>query len=192
MTFRDKIKGVKRMKTKIKKILSMLLASLITIGVASALTSPAIITTLGSNTVDWSGQGVTNGLLDNVDCSAGAAGPGTPANTPYLYWVMTYDGNTLNPVQSTLVLGGTGSGTFTMVPASPSLAATTGFFPLSGLTASATFNVVALGSGKVNLVISHGCSGTTTQIPEFPTVALPIAGVIGLVFFFQHRKRKEE
>jgi hypothetical protein len=29
-------------------------------------------------------------------------------------------------------------------------------------------------------------------IPEFPTVALPVAAVIGLVFFFQHRKRKEE
>jgi hypothetical protein len=31
-----------------------------------------------------------------------------------------------------------------------------------------------------------------TAIPEFPTVALPVAAVIGLVFFFQHRKRKEE
>jgi hypothetical protein len=29
-------------------------------------------------------------------------------------------------------------------------------------------------------------------IPEFPTVALPIAAVIGLVFFFQHKKRKEK
>jgi hypothetical protein len=32
----------------------------------------------------------------------------------------------------------------------------------------------------------------TDFIPEFPTVALPIAAVIGLVFFFQHKKRKEE
>jgi len=29
-------------------------------------------------------------------------------------------------------------------------------------------------------------------IPEFPTVALPIAAVIGLVFFFQHKKKKEQ
>jgi hypothetical protein len=29
-------------------------------------------------------------------------------------------------------------------------------------------------------------------IPEFPAVALPVAAVIGLVFFFQHRKSKEE
>lgn len=32
----------------------------------------------------------------------------------------------------------------------------------------------------------------TYDIPEFPTVALPIAAVIGLIFFFQHKKRKEE
>ncbi|VVB95926.1 Uncharacterised protein [uncultured archaeon] len=30
------------------------------------------------------------------------------------------------------------------------------------------------------------------SITEFPTVALPIAGVIGLVFFFQYKKKKEE
>ncbi len=34
--------------------------------------------------------------------------------------------------------------------------------------------------------------GTTTPIPEFSTVAIPIAAVLGLVFFFQHRKKKEE
>jgi len=34
--------------------------------------------------------------------------------------------------------------------------------------------------------------GTSTQIPEFPTIALPIAAVIGLVFFFQHRKIRKE
>ncbi|MCX9084529.1 MAG: PEF-CTERM sorting domain-containing protein [Candidatus Methanoperedens sp.] len=30
-----------------------------------------------------------------------------------------------------------------------------------------------------------------TAIPEFPTVALPIAAVIGLVFLFQNKKKKE-
>ncbi len=33
---------------------------------------------------------------------------------------------------------------------------------------------------------------TSVNIPEFPTIALPIAAVIGLVFFFQHKKKKEE
>jgi hypothetical protein len=31
-----------------------------------------------------------------------------------------------------------------------------------------------------------------TPTPEFPTVALPVAAIIGLVFLFQHRKDKEE
>jgi hypothetical protein len=31
-----------------------------------------------------------------------------------------------------------------------------------------------------------------SYIPEFPTVALPIAAVIGLVFLFQNKKKKEE
>jgi hypothetical protein len=35
-------------------------------------------------------------------------------------------------------------------------------------------------------------SRTIGTIPEFPAVALPVAGIIGLVFFFQHRKKKEE
>ncbi|MDP2841560.1 MAG: PEF-CTERM sorting domain-containing protein [Candidatus Methanoperedens sp.] len=29
-------------------------------------------------------------------------------------------------------------------------------------------------------------------MPEFSTIAIPIAAVLGLVFFFQHRKKKEE
>lgn len=32
----------------------------------------------------------------------------------------------------------------------------------------------------------------TSQIPEFPTIALPVAAIIGLVFFFQFRRKKEE
>lgn len=34
--------------------------------------------------------------------------------------------------------------------------------------------------------------GQTPRIPEFSTIAIPIAAVLGLVFFFQHRKKKEE
>ncbi len=30
------------------------------------------------------------------------------------------------------------------------------------------------------------------SVPEFPTLAIPVAAVIGLVFLFQHKKRKEE
>jgi hypothetical protein len=33
---------------------------------------------------------------------------------------------------------------------------------------------------------------TANLVPEFSTIALPIAAVIGMVFFFQNRKKKEE
>ena len=36
------------------------------------------------------------------------------------------------------------------------------------------------------LTISHGCS--ESQIPEFPTVALPVAAVIGLMFIFGRKR----
>ena len=32
----------------------------------------------------------------------------------------------------------------------------------------------------------------TTDIPEFATIALPVASILGLLFFFNHRKRRKE
>jgi len=37
---------------------------------------------------------------------------------------------------------------------------------------------------------SHDCG--FNQIPEFATIALPLAGVIGLFIFFDHRRKREE
>ena len=41
-----------------------------------------------------------------------------------------------------------------------------------------------------------GCEGLYCHdgacIPEFSTIALPIASILGLLFFFSHRKRKRE
>ena len=33
---------------------------------------------------------------------------------------------------------------------------------------------------------------TDTAIPEFSTIALPVASILGLLFFFNHRKRRKE
>jgi len=30
------------------------------------------------------------------------------------------------------------------------------------------------------------------QIPEFATIAIPVAAILGLVLFYNYRKRKEE
>jgi hypothetical protein len=45
-------------------------------------------------------------------------------------------------------------------------------------------------SGKFTLTAT--IEAGITAIPEFPTIALPVGAAIGLVFFFQHRKIKEE
>ena len=37
-----------------------------------------------------------------------------------------------------------------------------------------------------------GSSTTIDPIPEFATIAIPVAGILGLVLFFNHRKRKRE
>jgi hypothetical protein len=49
-----------------------------------------------------------------------------------------------------------------------------------------------LGSDEVGFLGNPYSSDVTWQIPEFPTIALPVIAVIGLLFFFQHRKKKEE
>jgi len=42
-----------------------------------------------------------------------------------------------------------------------------------------------------DLVDKFGCQGFET-IPEFATIAIPVAAILGLLFFYSHRKRKEE
>jgi hypothetical protein len=136
------------------------------------------IPAIALNTMTWNGvQGV-----DSVrrSCNLG--------ERPYLHWILNGVDKGANPL--TLILGGTGNGQYLGVRANPTNGAyhfNTGFFTLNGLTA----NVPDVPGGN-NLVISDGCAGGQTTVPEFPTIALPIAAVIGLVFFFQHRKRKEK
>jgi hypothetical protein len=48
-----------------------------------------------------------------------------------------------------------------------------------------------IGAGGGTFVELGSASRPLDSIPEFPTVALPIAAVIGLVFFFQNKKKKE-
>ena len=45
-----------------------------------------------------------------------------------------------------------------------------------------------------NLGVAEEAEGTChgTTIPEFATIAIPVAAILGLVLFFNHRKRKRE
>ncbi len=46
------------------------------------------------------------------------------------------------------------------------------------------------GKERVKTAYSHD-GGYTQVIPEFPTKAIPVAAILGLLFFFNHRKRKK-
>jgi hypothetical protein len=51
-------------------------------------------------------------------------------------------------------------------------------------------HVGSLGTAGFSMWVTNGdCGGGgITEIPEFPTVALPIAAIIGLAFILQRRK----
>jgi hypothetical protein len=115
----------------------------------------AIFPTAAFATVPWTGNGVTNGQLNNERCDA--------QNTPYLFWVFTGSpGQGLTDV--TLTVNGQ---TFDMDQAGGGQSAwqvQTPFFPLNAITAS-------VDGVDGTLTISHGCPGetTTTTTTTTPT-----------------------
>jgi hypothetical protein len=62
----------------------------------------------------------------------------------------------------------------------------------NGAPANSKYSLVVSVNGVINTFDVGVESRVITPIPEFPTVALPIAGVIGLVFFFQQRKNENK
>jgi|GEM_PF-2916644 len=163
------------MRTKIEKILSIVLIGIM-VGSIPALAG------LGSTT--WDGNGA-----DSVGtCKVGEA--------PYMHWIFTKDGYNLDPnsVMLTLVVSGIESAPVAMTQSGSGSydydlnSASYGPIKLAGTHVD--YDVIEAGNGNLVLTISGGCTGT--QVPEFPSVAFPIAAVIGLVFFFQQKKGKVE
>src|SRR3954449_3145797 len=150
--------------------------TLISAGTAFAFDSGDSPGAAGPNTITWTGQGATNGVLDTTQCDAANDPKG--ANQPYLLWILTTDGGSITNDATTPVLhlGGTGSGDYTTTNPSANSAAhfvTPYFTPDSNLTANADMNVVDTGNGAWNLVISHGCAGTVTPPPPPPPAPAP-------------------
>jgi len=112
---------------------------------------------LADGQVNWDGsQGLTDGL-PKVQCDVDNA-PGTTT------FILSLGGN--NSVTSaTLHLGGSGSGTVTNTPTGNEVHLQIAFSgDFSALTAYATY-VGTLGSGQVNLTISHYCPGEQESTP---------------------------
>ena len=146
---------------------------LISASVAGAFDSGGKPSGTGPNTITWTGQGASDGVLNTTECDAQNDPNG--ANQPYLLWVFTTDGGSAD--SAVLHLGGTGSGTYNADTSTGNTFkfVTPYYVPDSSLTAYASFNVDATGNGAWNLVISHGCPGGRTAAAG-PSVTKTAAG----------------
>lgn len=160
------------MRNEIKKILSMLL-----IGIMFGAIPAAALT----GTTDWDGKGAEKLGTCNSD------------EEPYLHWVFTKDGYTLGSVMLTIVVNGVettvemkehskGSYTYDAIGS---------YDPDTLAGTHVDFEVLSSGDGNLVLTISDGCTGVT-EIPEFPSIALPMAAIIGLLFLFNQRKTRAD
>ncbi len=46
-------------------------------------------------------------------------------------------------------------------------------------------------TGKERVKTAYSHDGGYTHVPEFSTIAIPVAAILGLLFFFNHRKRRK-
>jgi hypothetical protein len=175
---------------KIKKSLSnrkkFITSLAIALGIAGAAV-PALVSAFNSggspsgtsaDTIAWTGQGATNGVLNTSQCDAQNDPNG--ANQPYLLWVFTTDGGSATITGSQgLTLSGSGTGSFSPDTNTGNTFkfVTPYYTPDSNLTAIASFTVTDTGNGAWNLVISHGCVGKAT--PTIATTPNPTTAPIG-------------
>ena len=54
------------------------------------------------------------------------------------------------------------------------------------------FNAVGADNSMKAIAFVPPSHDATYQVPEFSTIAIPIASILGLLFFFNHRKRREK
>jgi len=138
-----------------------------------------------AGTMDWTGQGADNaGELDEINCSDSQPGE--------MQWnFIPGNGNTLsgdeNVTPNMTVSGNTyyvdthTGGVYKFI--TPYIS---GQSLLNLLNGGAVVNYEGgLGTTPV-LTISHGCPGS--GIPEFPTIALPVAAILGLMFIFGRKR----
>jgi len=155
-------------------ILAMVLATALVAGplLAADYQSGDKVTTTGENTLAWTGQGATNGVLNDMQCGGEEGDCYVAPGDDYLLWIFTYDGGEQVfdlGVTPYLVLGGTGSGThYPCKSGGNEFHFVTPYYTPdnSTLTAVVYFCTIKTGNGAYNLVISHGCPGETPPSPQ--------------------------
>ncbi|MGC8635226.1 MAG: hypothetical protein ACP5VP_11310, partial [Candidatus Limnocylindrales bacterium] len=97
-----------RLSIKLLSVLTLFLMLAGLAGPALAFNSGGTPAATGLDTIAWTGQGATKGVLDTSLCDTSNDPYG--ANRPYLYWIFTTDGG--SATSPTLTLSGQGSGTY--------------------------------------------------------------------------------
>lgn len=163
------MKGITKCKWLVAVFFMIAALAMTTYGVvlAASYNSPSQIAGTGPNTLNWTGQGATNGVLNSTQCDASQT-PSGIANEAYLHWIFTDDGGrtTDDNDEPTLILGGSAPATSVenVVGLGGFHFNTLYYTPDSNLTAYVDFNTIKTGNGNYVLTISHGCSGETEPV----------------------------
>ena len=159
------------MMNKLLLTMIVMISILMTVGAAMAVTTSPV-----SSPVIWTGQGTDS----DPDCEDENFN-----GTSGIHWIATgHD----NATDYELMINVSGVTVETVTPHAITGTAIhfyTGFYEFDDLNATLTFNGTM--DHNAQLVISHYCPDEY-EIPEFATMALPIAAIIGLALFFQRRK----
>jgi len=132
---------------KLRRLASFAAASAVIIGMLGQGATMVLAT--GANTQFWQGNGVTDGELNNVDCTDGVG----------MLWIWTGDGDNVQISVDGEVVDGDpqGQGSFHFV---------TTWHDLASLTAGDGGNVFVTYDGAIDenavVTLSHGCEGETT------------------------------
>ena len=143
-------------------------------GAAQAFDAGGTPVGTGPDTITWTGNGATGGVVDTMQCGDDAKFPDGVDVGPnfYLHWVFTTDGGSASGANLHLgtTAGGNQLGDF--APGPPLESKTFHFYTpyftpdTTTLFAYADFTVDDTGNGSWNLNISHGCPGANITIPK--------------------------
>ncbi|WP_242492487.1 PEF-CTERM sorting domain-containing protein [Methanolobus psychrotolerans] len=129
---------------------------------------------------EWDGQLVWNGQgADSLRCDKLGESP-ERTEAGWIHWIIT---GASEVTDAELVVNGDQYTEYEINGGALSIF--TPYYEVEGLSATFNYNGTL---GNTQFVISDYCPGKNGEIPEFPTIALPIAAILGLAFFFQRRK----
>ena len=161
----------KMFENKTRKIIAalavgLLLSMVLSVGVVVA--DPLVLGTITGSYPDGTSAGALQGAQVSATCNGVKVGPTTSWGTGY------YE---LNLSTTGCVVGDTVDVVATY----------------SGHTGSASGAISGTGDpdGSI-LTVNVAVVCVDIPIPEFATIAIPAAGILGLLFFFNHRKHKKE